>query len=143
MAANYKKEEILNVLYQDILQGVSKYVLLERLKNDYYNLGTDKCAHGSLQNYIRWAYEKCKIELQENRDKEKQLMYARYLYLYQECFANNDRYTAKGVLDSLTKLMGLNEAETVNLNTSGIDINVTFNSIQNKEEEDIENEEED
>ena len=83
--------------------------------------------------YLKEAYDKCSIEFAENREKQRELMYDRYLSIYQDAIDARDRSNAAKVLDSLTKLMGLNEPDKIDIKQE-VKVSVDFN-INNSEEE--------
>lgn len=134
MAMTFERAEKINQLWSDIINGYSKYELMRRLETDYYNWKSDKWSQSQRYKYLKEAYDKCAIEFAENREKQRQLMYDRYLSIYQDAVDARDRNNAAKVLDSLTKLMGLNEPDKIDIKQE-VKVSVDFN-INNDSEND-------
>lgn len=133
MAMTFERAEKVNQLWSDIINGYSRYELMRRLETDYYGWKSDKWAQSQRYKYLKEAYDRCSIEFAENREKQRELMYDRYLSIYQDAIDARDRSSAAKVLDSLTKLMGLNEPDKIDIKQE-VKVSVDFN-INNDEKE--------
>jgi hypothetical protein len=134
MAMTFERAEKINQLWVDVINGYSKYELMRRLETDYYNWGSDKWSMSQRYKYLREAYDKCEVEFAEERKKQRELMYDRYLSIYQDAVDARDRKSAVNVLDSLSKLMGLNEPDKVDIKQD-VNVSVDFNINNDGEKE--------
>lgn len=131
MAQKYTREDWLNQLWTDIMNGFSRYELIRRLEVDYYGWGSDKWSRSKRYEVLKEAHDKCKMELTEKRDELRQVMYNRYLSVYQSAVENMDRSNAIKALDSIVKLSGISEPEKVDITQ---DVHVTIDFGLNKPE---------
>lgn len=134
MAMTFERAEKINQLWSDIINGYSKYELMRRLETDYYNWKSDKWSQSQRYKYLKEAYDRCAIEFAEERNKQRELMYDRYLSIYQDAVDARDRKSAVNVLDSLTKLMGLNEPDKIDIKQD-VNVSVDFNISNDGENE--------
>lgn len=132
MAQKYSREDWLNQLWTDIMNGFSRYELIRRLEVDYYGWGSDKWSRAKRYEVLKEAHDKCKMELTENRDELRKVMYNRYLSVYQSAVENMDRGNAIKALDSIVKLSGISEPEKVDITQ---DVHVTIDFGLNKPED--------
>lgn len=83
----------------------------------------------SISAVIKESYDRCKLELKEERDEQRALMYSRVLAVYEDAIANSDRSNALKALSQLTDLMGLNEPDKVEVKgeiTNNLRVKVNF-----------------
>lgn len=132
MSIKYTKEEWLNQLWVDVMNGYSRYELLRRLEVDYYGWESDKWSRSKRYELLKEAYNKCKLELTEKRDDLKMVMFNRYLSIYQDSVEARDRGNALKALDSITKLSGIAEPDKVDITQ---DVKVSIDFGLNKDEE--------
>lgn len=132
MSIKYTKEEWLNQLWVDVMNGYSRYELLRRLEVDYYGWDSDKWSRSKRYELLKEAYNKCKLELTEKRDDLKMVMFNRYLSIYQDAVESRDRSNALKALDSITKLSGIAEPDKVDITQ---DVKVSIDFGLNKDEE--------
>lgn len=112
-----EKEYRLEKLRQLLISGESRYTIFKNLRQGAYewwpeskNL-SDTC----LRDILSEAADTCMFETQVARDEAKAVHLERYLDQYRKCDAANDRSNARAILDSIGKLMGLNEKEKVEI----------------------------
>ena len=115
MAKKLDYEKRLGHLRKELIRGVSRYDILDNLKNGRYDWyeGSEKAQRGNLLMMIREAADTCRFETAAARDEQKAIHLERYLDLYRECRDRNDRTNARAILSDIAKLMGLNEKETL------------------------------
>lgn len=132
----YKKEELLELIWCDIMNGVSRYQIKLKLERDAYEgYPTSTYSRSGQYKLIKDAYDKCEIELQGKRDELRKVFYDRFLSLYNDCIENGDRRTALETLKYITKLSGLEEPEKIELSgTLNENINITFGFNKDEEE---------
>lgn len=136
----YEAEEVLDQLYCDICNGVSKSDCMQKLiggvygkelkprnANDYYNAALERLQYNA------------DIEAKQLRD----LLYNRYETVLEECMKRNDLFNARATLDSIAKIfLGIRDNQTnIQLNSDndgGITINFGF-SPKSDEDEQVKN----
>ena len=108
---------MLDKLRDELISGQSRYTIISNLRNGAYDWwpDSDKKSHTILYKYVAEAAETCKFETLAARDEAKALHLERYLDQYRKADAANDRTNARAILDSIGKLMGLNEKEKVEI----------------------------
>lgn len=92
----------------------------------------------SISALIKESYDRCKLELKEERDEQRALMYSRVLSVYEDSIANGDRSNALKALSQLTDLMGLNEPEKLEVKgeiTNNLRVKVNFGITENDEDD--------
>lgn len=132
----YNVEELNELIWCDIMNGLSRYQIKLKLERDAYEgFETSKLSRTAQYNHIKNAYDKCEIELQGHRDELRKVFYDRFLSLYNDCIENRDRRTALETLKYITKLSGLEEPEKIELSgTLDNNINITFGFNKDGEE---------
>ena len=108
---------MLDKLRDELISGQSKYTIISNLRNGAYDWweDSDKKNDTILYNYLAEAADTCKFETMAARDEAKALHLERYLDQYRKADKANDRTNARAILDSIGKLMGLNEKEKVEI----------------------------
>ena len=124
MKPKEKKANLIQYIKELLLAGNLKYEIVKKLRkeglpemgeemNEYFkNISTN-----TLSNYICEAYDDCQIENDGEAQAQRELMYERFLNLYKEARDRHDLANARQILDSLSKLLGLNEADKIKVET--------------------------
>ena len=128
----FDREELVQLIYIDIINGVSRYQIMLKLKRDQYEgFESSKFSRSKQYDLIQEAFENCKIELKEQKEQQKELMYQRLLDVYQECRDARDRQNAISALKELKKLMGLDDPDKVDV-TGDLKVNISFGIEEEK-----------
>lgn len=125
---NFVKEAILNEIWADILNGVSRYEIMQKLKSDRYTNKTSMLVEGTMVKYIREAHDLCEIELKENRDKMRDVLWQRILSVYEDSIKAHDRQSALKSLEMMAKYGGLSpdNENKVKVETKDSSVEITF-----------------
>lgn len=117
MAKSNYKQHLLDKLRDELISGQSRYTIIRNLRNGAYDWWPESPTKNDtiLYEYLAEAADTCKFETQAARDEAKALHLERYLDQYRKADAANDRSNARAILDSIGKLMGLNEKEKVEI----------------------------
>lgn len=117
MAQHIYKQHLLDKLRDELISGQSRYTIIRNLRNGAYDWWPDSGDKNDtiLYAYVAEAADTCKFETMAARDEAKALHLERYLDQYRKADAANDRTNARAILDSIGKLMGLNEKEKVEI----------------------------
>lgn len=92
--------------------------------SEWFNNLSQNAQMATLNNMYAEAYDSCAIENKEEREEQKSLMYERYLFLYRTAVENKETNVAKGILDSISKLLGLNEADKLEIRSHNIELEI-------------------
>lgn len=135
----FEKDELIELMWIDLCAGVSRYQIMLKLDRDAYTgYETSKLSQATKYKYLQLAYGKCEGELQEEREKLRNLFYSRFLSVYEEAMENRDRQNAIRALDLASKIAGVYAEEKKDITISG-DIKATINfgleEEENKEED--------
>lgn len=115
-----EKEELLELIFLDLIQGYSRYQILLKLDRDAYpGHNTSKLSRACKYNYIQEAILNCQAELKETKDKQRDIFYQQILGVFYDAQQANDRQNALKALDMLGKVAGLYAKEEKDVNISG------------------------
>lgn len=136
----FEKDELIELMWIDLCAGVSGYQIMLKLDRDAYTgYETSKLSQATKYKYLQLAYGKCEGELQEEREKLRDLFYSRFLSVYEEAMENRDRQNAIRALDLASKIAGVYAEEKKDITLRG-DIKATINFGIGEEENKEENE---
>lgn len=100
-----KADELVELVYVDICNGVSRRDCQQKLSVGGY--GNKPMSARQARCYYTAALD----QLAENTDieakKMKDILFSRYESLFETAVQRNDIYNAKGILDSMAKIFGL------------------------------------
>ena len=139
MAISYQREALLDEIICDLLNGMSRIQVQRQLQEKQYEspATATEPSPKSISALIKESYDRCKLELKEERDEQRALMYSRVLAVYEDAIANGDRSNSLKALSQLTDLMGLNEPDKVEVKgeiTNNLRVKVNF-GISNDEDD--------
>lgn len=106
----FKSEEIVYLIWLDLINGLTRYDIKLKLETDAYERDGYKTSDHKKSAHYNWitqAYDKAKYELQENEDKLRDLFYNRLTAVYNECMTAGDRQNGLKALDMMAKFGGL------------------------------------
>lgn len=140
MAISYQREALLDEITCDLLNGMSRFQVQRKLQEKQYDsqVKDKEPSPKSISAIIKESYDRCKLELKEERDEQRALMYSRVLAVYEDAIANSDRSNALKALSQLTDLMGLNEPDKVEVKgqiTNNLRVKVNFGISDDKDDE--------
>lgn len=127
--SKFLKEKVVIAVWIDLCNGVSRHDIMQKLDSDLMVEGveTSKLTKSMRYKVISDAYAMAKAELDEQRDKQRELFYQRLLTVFNESMEANDRQNALKALDMFAKFGGLyNNTQKVELSgnlTQDITIN--------------------
>lgn len=123
---NLDKEELVQLIVCDLLNGESQYRVMLKLKRDQYEgFTTSKLSKTSRYNYLNEAYEQCKDPILENRQRMREMAYAQLNDVYAECREHGDRQNAIAARKELNKLAGLYEADKIDIKAD-VNVDISF-----------------
>lgn len=131
-----KYEELVQLCLVDLLNGSSRNDILQKLEKDMYDgFESSKYCRSTRYNILKDTYDRVKLELQENLDKQREVFYSRLLAVYQEAMMASDRQNALKALDMFARFGGLYEDKN-KVELSGNltqDVTISFGFSDDKE----------
>ena len=134
-----KTDDILDEVYVDICNGVSRSDITQKLINGMYDNQSGqqkKMTYRTANEYYNCALDRMHFNTDIEHQRLKDVFYNRYESLLETAIRKDDIYNAKGILDSMAKIfLGLDKQQNniqINNNTDGIVIKFGFDK---KEEE--------
>lgn len=105
MAVKYTEyeevEEVIDKLYCDICNGVSKSDCMKKLMLGVYGKEMKK---RNATEYYKAAMNRLAVNADIEAQELRNLLYSRYETILEECINKGDMFNAKGVLDSMAKI---------------------------------------
>lgn len=120
-------DDIIDDVYVDIANGVSRSDITQKLMNGLYSSqkGQQKnMSYRQAQEYWNTALERMHYNKDIELDKLRDVFYSRYEALFEEAVKKNDIYNAKAILDSMSKIFGIEQKTpntAIQINNGGDD----------------------
>lgn len=120
-------DDLIDDVYVDIANGVSRSDITQKLMNAMYSSqkGQQKnMSYRQAQEYWNTALERMHYNKDIELDKLRDVFYSRYEALFEEAVKKNDIYNAKAILDSMSKIFGIEQktpATAIQINNGGDD----------------------
>lgn len=127
-----RTEAIIDEMYCDIANGLMHSEIKKKLLSGLYEAQKGKpMKERNAYDYIDAVKKRIAADYEEKAKNIRESLLLNYMTLYQDALKTNDRYNAKGALDSIARLTGANldrpqTAVQINNNDSGITINFGF-----------------
>lgn len=132
---------LLNCICKDIINGYTMRSVVSKLKKNGYNgLKTEHLGNDALEGYYREAVRDLRVEFGNEREKLRDAAYERYLNIYKTSMEANDRTNAINSLKEMSRLLGLNNPDTVQVNNHII-VDFGFDESDDESETDQKSEE--
>ena len=126
-------DDILDEVYVDICNGVSRSDITQKLINGMYenqNGQQKKMTYRTANEYYNCALDRMHFNTDIEHQRLKDVFYNRYESVLETAIRKDDIYNAKGILDSMAKIfLGLDKQQNniqINNNTDGIVIKFGF-----------------
>ena len=109
--------ELIYRITSDIIEGASRGTVVRKMKNNEYNMSfkTSEYADNTIVKMYKEAHRWLKVEQDGDKDQLRNVFYERYLNLYKNSLQANDRTNALATLKEMTRMLGLNEPEKLNI----------------------------
>ena len=109
--------ELMYRMASDIIEGANRETVVRKMKNDEYNMSfkTSEYADNTILRMYKEAHRWLKVEQEGDKDELWNIFYERYLNLYKNSLQANDRTNALATLKEMTRMLGLNEPEKLNI----------------------------
>ena len=132
-----KVEHIIDQIYCDIMNGVSRYHIKRKLMEGNYEGQEKGFSERHTYDYLTAANERIKNDFAMGQEEARNLLLGRLESVYNDAFVLGDKNAAIRALENMAKMYGLDKPQTaIQINTdssNGVTINFGF---PNKEEND-------
>lgn len=130
-----KADDLVELVYVDIANGVSRSVIIDKIMKGLYDNKPVK-ARQSAEYYNR-ALDRFAVDTDIEAERLRNMFYGRYEALLEEAVKKGDIYNAKGILDSMAKIfLGVDKKPTTAIQINGTEdgkvvVNFGFNNDEN------------
>lgn len=126
-----KADDLVSLVYVDIANGVSRSDVIQKITNGLYDGMERPLAARTAANYYNAALDRFAVDCDIEAERLRNMFYGRYESLLEECIRKGDMYNARGVLDSMSRIFGVERktpetAIQINNNKDGITVNFGF-----------------
>jgi hypothetical protein len=136
-----KADALVEQCYCDIANGVSRSVVIDKITKGVYDGMERPLAARTAAYYYNAALDRFAVDTDIEAEKLRKMFYGRYEALLEEAVKKGDIYNARGILDSMSRIFGIERKapdtaiQIVN-NKEGININFGFDD---KDEKNVDN----
>lgn len=126
-----KADDLVSLVYVDIANGVSRSDVIQKITKGVYDGMERPLAARTAANYYNAALDRFAVDCDIEAERLRNMFYGRYESLLEECIRKGDMYNARGVLDSMSRIFGVERktpetAIQINNNKDGITVNFGF-----------------
>ena len=102
-----KADALVELVYCDIANGVSRSVVIDKIKKGAYD-GMERplCARTAAY-YYNAALDRFAVDTDIEAEKLRQMFFGRYEALLEDAVKKGDIYNARGILDSMSRIFGI------------------------------------
>lgn len=123
-------DDILDEVYVDICNGVSRSDITQKLMKGFYEPQKRGMTYRTAQEYYNCALDRMHYNTDVEHARLKDIFYNRYESLLETAIKKGDVFNARGVLDSMAKIfLGMDKQQNniqINNNKDGITIHFGF-----------------
>lgn len=122
-----KTEALLELVYVDICNGVSRRDCQKKLTDGAY--GNKPISYRQAQSYYTAALDQIAQNTDIEHKRLKDVLWSRYESLLETAVKKDDLYNARGILDSMAKIFGLEQktpTTQVNIQNNSDVIKISF-----------------
>lgn len=136
-----KADDLVSLVYVDIANGVSRSDVIQKITKGVYDGMERPLAARTAANYYNAALDRFAVDTDIEAERLRNMFYGRYESLLEECIRKGDMYNARGVLDSMSRIFGVERktpetAIQINNNKDGITVNFGFAKEEETNNED-------
>jgi len=130
-------DELVSLVYCDIANGVSRSQVIDKITKGAYEGMARPLAARTAAYYYNAALDRFAVDCDVEAEKLRQMFYGRYEALLEEAVKKGDIYNARGILDSMSRIFGVERKvpDTAIMINSDKEGGVTVNfGFENKDE---------
>ena len=129
-----KADALVDLVYVDIANGVSRSEVIQKITKGVYEGMERPYAARTAAYYYNAALDRFAEDRNVESEKLRDMFFGRYESLLQEAVKKGDLYNARGILDSMARIFGVekkdapqNAVQIIN-NKEGIKVSFGFNN---------------
>ncbi len=100
-------DELVTLVYCDIANGVSRSQIIDKITKGVYESMERPLAARTAANYYNAALDRFAVDCDVEAERLRQMFYGRYEALLEDAVQKGDIYNAKGILDSMCRIFGI------------------------------------
>lgn len=133
-----KADALVEQCYVDIANGVSRSQVIEKITKGVYDGMERPLAARTAAYYYNAALDRFAVDTDIEAERLRQMFYGRYEALLEEAVKKGDIYNARGILDSMSRIFGVERKnpdtaiQIVN-NKEGISVNFGFSKDKDED----------
>ena len=129
-----KADALVDLVYVDIANGVSRSEIIQKITKGVYESMERPLAARTAAYYYNAALDRFAEDRNIEAEKLRDMFFGRYESLLQDAVKKGDLYNARGILDSMARIFGVekkdapqNAVQIIN-NKEGIKVSFGFNN---------------
>ena len=129
-----KADALVDLVYVDIANGVSRSDVIQKITKGVYECMEKPFCARQAANYYNAALDRFAEDRNIEAEKLRDMFFGRYESLLQDAVKKGDLYNARGILDSMARIFGVekkdapqNAVQIIN-NKEGIKVSFGFNN---------------
>lgn len=129
-----KADALVDLVYCDIANGMSRSEIIQKITKGVYESMEKPLAARTAAYYYNAALDRFAEDRNIEAEKLRDMFFGRYESLLQEAVKKGDLYNARGILDSMARIFGVekkdapqNAVQIIN-NKEGIKVSFGFNN---------------
>lgn len=134
-----KADALVEQCYVDIANGVSRSQVIEKITKGVYEGMERPLAPRTAAFYYNAALDRFAVDTDIEAERLRQMFYGRYEALLEEAVKKGDIYNARGILDSMSRIFGVerkNPDTAIQIVNNKEGITVNFGFSEDKDEKD-------
>lgn len=129
-------EETIGAVYADIANGVSRSDCLQKIQQGLY--GNNPVKQRQSAYIYNAALDRFAVDCDIEAERLRNVFFGRYEALLEEAVKKGDLYNARGILDSMSRIFGVEKktpdtAIQINSGKEGVTVNFGFSKEENLE----------
>lgn len=102
-----KADALVEQCYCDIANGVSRSTVIEKITKGLYDNMERPLAPRTAAYYYNAALDRFAVDCDVEAERLRQMFYGRYESLLEDAVKKGDIYNARGILDSMSRIFGI------------------------------------
>ena len=102
-----KADALVEQCYCDIANGVSRSTVIEKITKGLYKNMERPLAPRTAAYYYNAALDRFAVDCDVEAERLRQMFYGRYESLLEDAIKKGDIYNARGILDSMSRIFGI------------------------------------
>ena len=119
-------EDMLSLIICDIINGMQKSDVMNKLQNQLYNGQRQPYAYKTAEMYYYTAMQRIREDREQEVEELRDKLYSQYYSLYADAVKNGNTIGAKMILDSIAKVFAVTPDKKVDIQVADNKVNISF-----------------